>query len=229
MASTRTPGSPRPASDSRQRILAAAAAEFAARGFSGATVDRIAARAHLNKAMIYYHFRNKQALYRELIRSLFTRLGEDMKLIVDSDRTPFEKLDTFIESLVTQGMAHPDLPPIMLREIAEGGRHLDAATMNHLVGIVQAMASIVSEGQRRRLFRKVDPLLTHLTIIWPIMVFLTAAPFREKVVSLGRMDTSGLTPDRFIRHLQEVNRRAVALDPTAPRSSSGHAAAESAP
>src|SRR3990172_6203646 len=42
--------------DSRDRLLAAAAAEFAARGFDGARVDRIARAARANKATIYHHF-----------------------------------------------------------------------------------------------------------------------------------------------------------------------------
>ena len=60
-----------PPADSRSRILAAAAAEFSARGFAGAGIDRIARRAGLNKAMIYYHFSSKQALYREILREVY--------------------------------------------------------------------------------------------------------------------------------------------------------------
>ena len=47
----------------RARVAAAAAAEFAAHGFAAARVDRIARRARVNKAMIYYHFASKRALY----------------------------------------------------------------------------------------------------------------------------------------------------------------------
>ena len=47
--------------------------EFAARGFDGAKVDRIAARARVNKAMLYYHFKNKAALYREILGEQFRR------------------------------------------------------------------------------------------------------------------------------------------------------------
>ena len=54
------PKSPSP--DTRTRILAAAAAEFGVHGFAATTVDRIARRARVNKAMIYYHFPNKRAL-----------------------------------------------------------------------------------------------------------------------------------------------------------------------
>ncbi|HEV3484574.1 MAG TPA: TetR/AcrR family transcriptional regulator, partial [Vicinamibacterales bacterium] len=60
---------------SRDRLLAAAAAEFAARGFAGANVDRIARAARVNKAMIYYHFKSKAALYREILQDMFEAVG----------------------------------------------------------------------------------------------------------------------------------------------------------
>ena len=56
---------------SRARVFAAAAAEFAARGYAGANMDRIARTARLNKAMIYYHFPSKAALYRAILRDMF--------------------------------------------------------------------------------------------------------------------------------------------------------------
>ena len=55
------------APSSRDRLLTAAAAEFAMRGFEGAKVDRIAKHARVNKAMLYYHFTSKAALYREIL------------------------------------------------------------------------------------------------------------------------------------------------------------------
>jgi len=51
----------------RERILAAALAEFSARGFSGARVDAIARRARINKRMLYHYFGNKEQLYREVL------------------------------------------------------------------------------------------------------------------------------------------------------------------
>ena len=52
----------------REKILAAALAEFSARGFAGARVDAIARRARVNKRMLYYCFGAKQDLYREVLR-----------------------------------------------------------------------------------------------------------------------------------------------------------------
>jgi TetR/AcrR family transcriptional regulator len=58
----------------REKILAAAAAEFAAKGLAGARVDAIARRARVNKQMLYYCFGAKRELYREVLsRKLIER------------------------------------------------------------------------------------------------------------------------------------------------------------
>jgi TetR/AcrR family transcriptional regulator len=51
----------------RDRILAAALAEFSAHGFAGARVARIARRARVNKRMLYHYFGNKASLFREIL------------------------------------------------------------------------------------------------------------------------------------------------------------------
>lgn len=53
----------------KRRILGAALKEFAAQGYAGARVDRIASRARINKRMLYHYFGDKQALFREVLRS----------------------------------------------------------------------------------------------------------------------------------------------------------------
>jgi AcrR family transcriptional regulator len=53
---------------SRERILAAAFKEFAAQGFAGARVDRVARRAGINKRMLYHYFGDKRGLFREVLR-----------------------------------------------------------------------------------------------------------------------------------------------------------------
>ena len=69
----------RPARDpqrTRNRILAAAIAEFSAEGFAGARVARIARRARINKRMLYHYFGNKEDLFREILdRKLRERSG----------------------------------------------------------------------------------------------------------------------------------------------------------
>ena len=61
---------PAEAAQTRERILDAAEAEFARKGFEGARIDAIANAAGVNKALIYYYFKGKRALLEELIERL---------------------------------------------------------------------------------------------------------------------------------------------------------------
>src|SRR5438045_9039863 len=88
------------ASGTRSRILAAACDEFGALGFAATTVYRIARRARVNKAMIYYHFPNKRALYTTILRERFTPIIERLGGIISEPAPPDRQLDRLIEALV---------------------------------------------------------------------------------------------------------------------------------
>src|SRR6187431_543996 len=111
--------------DTRARLLSAAAHEFAARGFDGAKVDRIADRARVNKAMLYYHFKNKAALYRHVLREVFGTVGDLVEAARAAGGSPEEQLRAFIVAIAEGAATRPHFPAIWLREMAEGGRHLD--------------------------------------------------------------------------------------------------------
>src|SRR5262249_6542485 len=60
-------------SRTRERILKAALAQFAAHGPAGTRCDDIARRARVNKRMLFYCFGSKEELYREILRRKFSQ------------------------------------------------------------------------------------------------------------------------------------------------------------
>jgi AcrR family transcriptional regulator len=75
--SSRKSGAPRPArtrkeraSERREAILAAALDEFSESGFAAARLDDVAKRAHVAKGTIYLHFRDKETLFEEIVRTM---------------------------------------------------------------------------------------------------------------------------------------------------------------
>src|SRR5918995_6474027 len=98
---------PRAPRDSREQVLRAAASEFAARGFDAAGVDRIAAKARVNKAMIYYHFGSKLALYTEVVREMFRAVGARARTLAESPAPPDEKLNAWVVTIVEEASARP--------------------------------------------------------------------------------------------------------------------------
>ena len=202
----------RPARVSPDRILAAAAAEFAARGFAGARVDRIARRARVNKAMLYYHFGNKQALYRELLRGTFSRVATALQALVDEGGTAEEVLDRMIATIASVAEANPFLPAVMLREIAEGGAHLDRDTMAAMTGLPRAFAGVIGMGVAAGTMRPVNPLIAYFSAIAPIMLFIASAPIRKEIA--GTHQLAFVLPERqtFVTHVQDMLRRSLAAD-----------------
>jgi len=201
---------PRPARVSPDRILAVAALEFAARGFAGARVDRIARRAKVNKAMLYYHFKSKQGLYRTLLRQMFTLAAERLRAIAALDLTPAEKVDRVIAGMAALVGDHSYFPAIMMREVAEGGAHLDRATLTALGGVPRAVGAIVQQGIATGAFRPVNPVFAYFSMLAPIVFFLAGAPIRNELSDLHVIDMRASSAAAFVAHVQEATRRAFA-------------------
>jgi TetR/AcrR family transcriptional regulator len=195
---------PSPASGSRARLLAAAAAEFAARGFAGAHIDRIARAARLNKAMIYYHFPSKLALYRDILRDLFDAAAAAVRAVAASDRPPDAKVAAFVEAIARAAAARPHFPPIWLREVADGGRHLDERTLAHARAIPAALAAILEEGRAAGRFGPAHPLLTHFAIVGPLVLYLASAGVRQRFLKGGLAGAADLEIDDVVRHVQDL-------------------------
>ncbi len=66
----------RNAEHSREAILNAAVREFAQEGVAGARTDEIAHAAGVNKALLYYYFKDKEGLYGAVLDFTFTGLRE---------------------------------------------------------------------------------------------------------------------------------------------------------
>src|SRR5918994_5340298 len=201
---------PRPARVSPARILAAAAVEFAARGYAGARVDRIARRARVNKAMLYYHFRSKQGLYRALLRDTFGRAAERLRASAATGTTPAEQLDLVIGGIAAFIQQHRHFAAIMLREIAERGAHLDAETLVALAALPRIVAGIIQRGVDEKAFRPVHPLAAYFSMLAPLVVYLAGAPIRERLSAQHLGGGPMLEHDAFVRYIQDSMRRALA-------------------
>ena len=192
------------ATDSRQRLFSAAAAEFAARGYAGANVDRIARAARLNKAMIYYHFRNKAELYREILRDMFSAVRAGVIAVAATTASPEDKIRGYVEAIAAAAEARPHFPPIWFREIAEGGAHVDVVTLGYVHDVMTTLGAILEEGRRAGRFQPVTPILLQGAIIAPLLFFFATAPLRRKIERAGVAGISAVSRDMVVAHIQQL-------------------------
>ena len=208
-----------PERDSRTKIFSAAAAEFADRGFEAAGVDRIAAKARVNKAMIYYHFGSKLELYLEVLRDMLRAVSARARAIADGPGTPEQKVDAWVSTIVEEASQRPWFPPIMLRELASGITHFDAETVSLMGAVVVGVRDMIQQGQQDGSFGDSDPLLTHLSIIGPVLLFVTRDRAIERhprgaiaTAPGAHLVAAPRTREQFIQHMQHAVRGILRKD-----------------
>jgi AcrR family transcriptional regulator len=203
-------GRPPKTAASRTRILVAAAAEFGASGFAATTVDRIARRAGVNKAMIYYHFTDKRALYAAILRTIWSTIGAQLQAVAALPLPPAARLDRLIETLVQAFDKEQLFLPIFLRELADGGAHLGRQELGLIAGIFATVSGVIAEGVRTKTFQPVHPGLAHFSLIGSLVMFRASAPVRARVRKLTRTRIPDADSATVARHLQMVARRMLA-------------------
>jgi len=206
---------------SPEQILSAAALEFAERGYAGARVDRIARRAGVNKAMLYYHFVSKQALYRALLRQIFSRAADRIQPIATASLPADAKIDQVIATMAGFIEDHAFFPAIMMREVAEGGAHLDPDTLKALARIPSAVGTIVQQGIADGSVRPMHPIAAYFTMFAPIVMYLAGEPIRKELAAHHLANVASLTPEVFVAQLQQTIRLGFAVRETPRRARRG--------
>ena len=198
--------------DRRAAILRAATHEFSDRGFAAAGVDRIARRARVNKALLYYYFGSKLALYHEVVATGIQALADRLAVVASADVKADEKIQRWVEELSAFLADHPVMTPLMLRELADGGRHFDVATLRRLLSILPMVVRIVQQGRDEGRFGPTDPLALHFVLLGSTMLFNANAPIRRRVNQLG-IAQPPIEAAPFVRYLQQVALRMLRKDP----------------
>jgi AcrR family transcriptional regulator len=171
--------------EARTRILDAASEAFAELGFAGARVDRIAARAGVNKAMLYYHVGDKRALYTAVLTRNFDRVQRAVAAAMGVRGPARLRLEAVITALTRVVQEHPDHPRIVLREIASGAVNLPPEAFARMLEVVDVVRGLLEEGTAAGEFRPLDPVLAHLTIVGALIFLNATAPLRERAAGLG--------------------------------------------
>jgi TetR/AcrR family transcriptional regulator len=161
----------------RERILDAASSVFADEGFAGARVDEIARRAGINKAMLYYHVGNKQALYTAVLMRNFAIIESALAERSDTGGPAGDRLQAVIGTVTDVLRANPDHPKIVLREFASGGANLPDEVLGRMLSIFGRVRELLAAGTQSGEFRRTDPIITHLTVVGASLILNAAAGF----------------------------------------------------
>ncbi|MEB0040952.1 MULTISPECIES: TetR/AcrR family transcriptional regulator [unclassified Pseudomonas] len=115
----------------KELILNAASEEFADKGFAAAKTSDIAAKAGLPKPNVYYYFKSKENLYREVLESIIEPILQ-ASTPFNRDGVPAEVLSGYIRSKIRISRDLPHASKVFASEIMHGAPHLTAEQVGQL-------------------------------------------------------------------------------------------------
>jgi AcrR family transcriptional regulator len=151
----------------RARILAAAIAEFASRGFKGASMDAIAARTSTTRALINYYFGGKEQLYLEVLERVYAEIRDAERELALDHLPPTDAIRRIVEFTYDYYVAHEYFVRLVVAENQAKGRLMKRSAALRTVNrpIVDMLGTVIARGQADGTFRHdLDPIDVHMAI-----------------------------------------------------------------
>lgn len=167
------------ADQTRAKILEAAERAFAGEGLAGARTDAIAAEAGVNKALLYYYFKSKEALYEAVIEEQLREFNNRALAILEGPGPARELLLEYLNvhfDFISRRRRHAAL---FQQLMMKGGKGPERLFRKYIAPRGEALRNLLERGIRSGDFRKVDPFHTAISIVGLVVFYFSAAPMFE--------------------------------------------------
>jgi TetR/AcrR family transcriptional regulator len=162
--------------ETRAAILAAAARIFAKSGLAGARTDAIAAAAGVNKALLYYYFDSKEALYEAVLEDQFTEFNHKAIEVLSAPGPARAALLRYVNMHLDFITERRQFAPLFQQVVMSGSKFLQRLIRQNFAPRGEALRKLIERGARNGEFRRVDPFHASLSIVALIVFYFTTAP-----------------------------------------------------
>ena len=190
----------------RAAILKAAIREFASEGVAGARTEAIARAAHVNKALLYYYFKDKETLYGAALDFVFTGLTQHVMQAMKGKVSVPDKVRASVGAHFDFIASNPSYPRMVQQEMMRAGRagspHLKRIVERYVRPAFGRLSEVIREGMERGEIRKVDPAQVVPSLIALNIFYFSSLPVMRQLTP----GVDPLSPERI------AARRAAVLD-----------------
>src|SRR5438874_1149920 len=178
--------------ESRAAILDAAIREFSRQGMAGARTDAIARAARVNKALLYYYFKDKEGLYGAALDYAFGQLGEHMMEVLDRDLPPGEKVLVYVANYFDFISSHPHNRNLIQMETMRAGHgspHLHRIAKRYFLPLYTKLGAVIRQGIADGEFRPIDPLHFIPSMVALVVFYFISAPVMKTVTGVDPLSS----------------------------------------
>jgi TetR/AcrR family transcriptional regulator len=171
------PAKPVPeAPHTRNIILDAAEHIFAERGLAGARIDAIARAAGVNKALIYYYFKSKDALYLAVVEKHMKEFHQRALDLLNSRRNVKDKVLDYVSMHFDFIAARANYPKIFQRFMMADSRPFMRIRQKYFSPVAKKFQSVIAQGIRSGEFAASDSTHTAISLVALTVFYFAAAP-----------------------------------------------------
>lgn len=185
--------------ESRAAILKAAVAEFAEYGIAGARTDAIARAARVNKALLYYYFKDKDALYEAVLDHVFGGLRDRVTPVLDSKLPPRQKMLEYLGAYFDYIAANPRFPRVVQAEWMRSGAsspRMQRVAREYFRPISEKVAQMLRLGMVTGEFRAVNPMDFLPSVVGVIIFYFSAAPLMKTLTKIDPLSAQRIQERR---------------------------------
>lgn len=185
-----TPNLSAPAPDATGRILAAAKDLFAEAGFDAVSMNAIAERAGVSKANVFHHFKSKNALYLEVLKTACGESRPHIDQLGSGSGTLVERLRDFSQSHLANILRDEKISRLIQRDLVENGPQRGKEFAEQVFGQNFArLVEILRTGQKKGELRKgIDPAMLATLLIGADVFFFQSREVLRHLPDVGFTD-----------------------------------------
>lgn len=160
----------------RTAILRAAEHLFAEQGLAGARTDAIAAAAGVNKALIYYYFKSKDALYLAIVEEHMKEFSRQALALLASDKGVRDKVLDYVSMHFDFIAARTDYPRLFQRFMMADDRPFMRIRKKYFAPVSHRFQAVIREGIRNGELCASDSTHTAISLGALTVFYFAAAP-----------------------------------------------------
>lgn len=143
----------------KENILNIAIQEFSLYGYDAVSMSQLASKLDVNKATIYYHYKDKKSLYQAVLTKLIRQNRDEIDQIVNSKISAKEKFKKYITSFIASIKETPQIVPLVLREMANLGVNIEDYIEDDLEQEIKYLILIIQELDLKEKYKNTDPFI----------------------------------------------------------------------
>ena len=181
-------------------VLKVAGEEFAKYGYDAVSMNDLVKKLDINKATIYYHYKDKKTLYNEVIKNALEKSNNNIKAIFTENKDGFELFRDYVNATILTIKEDPNIVPIALRETANFGANMDETFIPFIEEEITYLEIIIKKLKIKDKYKSMNMYSLYSFIFGTVKTFYA---IQMSDLAIGGHDDLKQNSEKSLNHISE--------------------------